>query len=154
MLPRLALVLAAALACAHSPAPPPGPRPLTGALQLVRNDATVDLELGYQVVGRELEILAVLRGSGSGSVGPVTVVLRPTGLDLEGGAATWTAEAATGQQANHSWRLRPAADGVARVEIGYTAADGALEGGATAGFIVTRDAIRLCGTADCAGEDR
>lgn len=149
---RLAVVLAAALACAHSPAPPAGPRPLTGTIQLQRNDASAGLELRYQANGRELEILATLRGAGTGSVGPVRVELRPVGLVVDG-EATWTGEAATGQEATHTWRLRPEADGVARVEIGYEAADGALEGGATAGFRVTSDAIRLCGTADCAGED-
>lgn len=150
---RLALALAAALACAHSPPAPSGPRPLTGTIQVQRNDASAGLDLRYQAVGRELEIQAVVRGSGTGSVGPVTVVVEPTGLVLEGDA-TWTAEVAAGQEATHRWRLRPAADGVVGVKIAYEAADGALEGSATPGFIVTSDAIRLCGTADCAGEDR
>jgi hypothetical protein len=149
---RLAVVLAAVLACAHSPEPPPGPRPLTGKFQIQRNDAGAVLETRYQAAGRELEVLAVLRGSGTGSVGPVRVELKPTGLVLEGDPV-WTGEAAGGQEATHTWRLRPEADGVARVEIVYSAAEGALEGGATAGFRVTSDAIRLCGTADCAGED-
>lgn len=149
---RLAALLAAVLACAHSPEPPPGPRPLTGSFRIERNDAGAVLETRYQAAGRDLEVLAVLRGAGTGTVGPVQVTLKPTGLVLEGDPV-WTGEAAAGQEATHTWRLRPESGGVVRVEIVYTAADGALEGGATAGFRVTSDAIRLCGTADCAGEE-
>jgi hypothetical protein len=149
---RLAVVLATALACAHSPAPPPGPRPLTGQIQLQRGEASVNLDLRYELKpGRELEISANLRGVGPGSVGPVQVELRPTGLVLDG-EATWTGEAASGQTASHTWRLRPEADGVARVEVRQGVAGQALDTATTAGFRVSADAIRLCGTADCAGE--
>ena len=153
MTPRLALLLAAALACAHSPTPPPGPRPLSGQIQLQRGEASANLDLRYQVKpGRELEISVALRGVGTGSVGPVEVALNPTGPVLEG-PATWTGEAGSGQTAEHTWRLRPAAEGVAQIEVRHGFAGQALDLATTAGFRVGADAIRLCGTADCAGED-
>lgn len=147
-----AVVLVSALACAHSPAPPPGPRPLTGTVQIQRSDATVDLALRYQVRdGRQLEISAELRGGGSGSVGGVTVELRPDGFSLDGPAA-WTGEAAAGQSASNTWRLRAAAEGIARVEVRHGLAGAALDTTTTAAFRVRADTLRLCATADCAGE--
>jgi hypothetical protein len=150
-----AVVLLFALACAHSPAAPPGPRPLTGAVQIQRAEASLDLALRYEIrgegAGRQLEISAELRGAGSGSVGAVTVELRPDGFGLEGPAA-WTGEAAAGQSASNTWRLRPSGEGIARVEVRHGLAGTELDTTTTAAFRVGADAIRLCATADCAGE--
>ena len=148
---RSVLVLVFALACAHSPAPPPGPRPLTGSIQLQRGESGVHLDLRYEAKGRELEISATLRGFGPGSAGPVQVELRPTGLVIDGDPA-WSGEAASGQSAAHTWRLRPEADGAARLEVLQGLAGQALDTATVVGFRVGPDAIRLCGTADCAGE--
>lgn len=151
-MPRLcALALASLLACAHSPAPPPGPRPLTGAVQFSRGDATADLALRYELLGgRELEISAELRGGGSGSVGAVEIELRPDNFALSG-PASWTGDAAAGERASNTWRLRATADGIARVEIRHGLA-GTEPDSTVATFRVTPDAVRLCATADCAGE--
>lgn len=150
--PRLcALALASALACAHSPAPPPGPRPLTGTVQFSRGDATADLALRYELSGaRELEISAELRGGGGGSVGAVEVELRPDNFALSG-PASWTGDAAADERASNTWRLRPTGEGIARVEIRHGLAGTEPDTIVTA-FRVTPDAIRLCATADCAGE--
>lgn len=148
----VALLALLVLGCAHSPAPPAGPRALAGSSQIQRGEATVELTLRYEVRDdRRLEISAELRGGGSGSVGAVAVELRPEGLVLDG-AATWTAEAAAGQTASNTWRLQPAAEGVARVEVRHGLAGAELDGTTTAAFRVGADTIRLCATADCAGE--
>ncbi|MBZ5715978.1 hypothetical protein [Nannocystis pusilla] len=148
----VALPLLLVLGCAHSPAPPPGPRTLAGRAQIQRAEATVDLTLRYELrEGRTLEISAELHGGGSGSVGAVAVELRPDGFELAG-PASWTAEVAAGETASNTWPLRPAQEGIARVEVRHGLAGGELDGSTTAAFRVSADAIRLCATADCAAE--
>lgn len=153
LVPR-ALALALLLACAHSPPAPAGPRPLAGQISIQRGDAAVSLDLRYQVVGvsgRELEISAELRASGAGGVGPVLVELAATGLTL-GGPAEFTADLSAGQSATHTWRLQPAQDGVARVELRHGLAAGPRDASAFS-FRVDPDKIQLCATAECVAAD-
>lgn len=148
----VALLVLLVLGCAHSPPPPSGPRVLAGSAQIQRAEATVELTLRYEVrEGSALEISAEWRGAGSGSVGAVAVELRPDGFELAGPAA-WTAEVAAGETASNTWKLRPTTEGIARVEVRHGLAGSDLDGITTAAFRVGADAIRLCATADCAGE--
>jgi hypothetical protein len=148
-----ALVALLVLGCAHSPPPPAGPRVLAGSAQIQRAEASVELTLRYEVrEGSALEISAELRGGGSGSVGAVAVELRPDGFELAS-PATWTAEVAAGEAANNTWKLRPTGEGIARVEVRHGLAGSDLDGSTTAAFRVGPDAIRLCATADCAGDE-
>lgn len=125
---------------------------LAGSAQIQRAEATVELTLRYQVrEGSALEISGELRGGGSGSVGAVAVELRPEGFELAD-PPIWTAEVAAGEAASHTWKLRPLAEGIARIEVRHGLAGGDLDGSTTAAFRVDADAIRLCATADCAGE--
>lgn len=150
---RLSLLpLLAVLACAHSPAPPPGPRPLGHDASLARNKATLDLRFRYEVTAvRELTLLVELGAAGTGSVGPVRLLVQPGGFELVGEAGRtgeWTGELVAGVKETRRFVLHPRADGVANVTIEYGLVDaGALEQ-VPLRFLITPEQIRPCQAAD------
>ena len=145
---RLALALALTLACAHSPPPPPGPQPLAGDGALMKDRASVAIRLRHEVLADRVVALHIdLSASGEGSVGPITWTATADGFLLEG-ASAWNGELATGQQTTQVLRLRPTAEGVARVTITYGTADVPDAGAITVPFLVSADAIRPCTAAD------
>jgi hypothetical protein len=148
---RLVLPLVLLLACAHSPPPPPGPRPLAGVSTTVHGPATLELRLLYAVQpDRSVHIVAELKGTGTGSVGPVEIAVKADKFLIDGDAG-WRGEVAAGAEARPTVVLRPQGDGTGWVKVTSRIANG--ESSAFFPFLITPDEIRPCQAADEACKD-
>ena len=139
-----AILMLVLLGCAHSPAPPPGPRPLGGGGTLIRGDATLAVGLRYEPTGaRSLVLLVELAAKGTGSVGPVTVGVMPSGLEVDG-PATWTGEVTAGARQELRFPLRLVAAKVARVTVTFGLVGASAVQVHEARFLSEDEQLRAC----------